>query len=129
MLRQINDDPVVGRWRQNPTNGQQNFLGSARLPDICPGIGAHDLGIPRPYRRATSNNFSSSPSLVRLSVPTMPKPFAGSSYTAAKALIDALAKYSAKTVKGLCIRSGSILGLSEFMPEIRGQAWVRPHQR
>ena len=53
----------------------------------------------------------------------MPKPFAGSWYTAAKALIDALAKYSAKTVKGLCIRSGSILGLSEFMPEIRGQAW------
>ena len=64
-----------------------------------------------------------------LSVPTTPKPFAGSSYTAAKALIDALAKYSAKTVKGLCIRSGSILGLLEFMPEIRGQAWVRPHQR
>jgi hypothetical protein len=66
---------------------------------------------------------------MRLSVPTTPKPFAGSSYTAAKALIDALAKYSAKAVKGLCIPSGSIPGPSEFMPEIRGQAWVSAHQR
>jgi hypothetical protein len=39
MLRQINDDPFVGRWRQDATDGEQDFLSLAGQPDISAGIG------------------------------------------------------------------------------------------
>src|SRR6266853_2207810 len=45
MLWQINHDSFVGRWRQDTTDGEQDFLSLAGQPDISAGIGAHDLRI------------------------------------------------------------------------------------
>src|ERR1700727_3177628 len=47
MLRQINYDSFVRRWRQDTAHRKQDFLSTARRKDISAGIGAHDLRIPQ----------------------------------------------------------------------------------